>query len=684
VLTPAANTYGVPGSRVTFSVGLNDPVDAQYQWTANGTVIPGATNGIYTTPTLTATNDATQYKVSITGKNGSTVASQATLSVVPINAPDAPDLVFDFDDGEVPFGSRTWGNATVDPASGDGAGGGLILVPNLSAQTGSFVIDDYTGGAIVNGFTASFKLKIGPSLAKPADGFSFSYGTNIPNAVFPAPQQGVGPGLAVSFDIYDNGNGEAPAIDVFYGVDPAQVPQNLTGNILHQPMPLSALVTSRYVDVVIKMNTDGNLDLLYDGQVIAYHLQTPFSPIAGGRWGFASFAGGSPGDIYGAFEGIDDIQIEASTLSTEAYLASMAPLGNNVSAFPVIKVDLVDLNTTVDTNSIHLQFNDTPVAPAISYNPDLLDTTVSYPVPALLAPLSTNLVSIVWSDSAGTTHTNTSTFKVGAYATLPGPTAPLSSTNNAPSGFRVRIYQLTTSLTPTAVFAEGVLAGEKGTNVADLTLTDENGYFTDPSFASVIDYDVNSSPLGLSTFPGIPGITDSKENFAAEILTDIAFPKAGFYQMAVRSDDGFVLTEGDPNSPITLGAFEGTREPSDTVFGFTVPQPGIYPFRMVYYQVGGGASLRWSSINSDGKQVLINHPKDPTALKAYQSVTGGVEQPRMAIIRSASGIVITWTGGGSLEATSSLRNPSWAAVPGAASPYTVPPDNGLKFFRVKQ
>src|SRR5690606_24606742 len=101
----------------------------------------------------------------------------------------------------------------------------------------------------VDAFSLAFKLKIGPGSARPADGFSISFGPEIPNAVFPAPQQGVGPGLAISFDIYDNGGAEAPAIDVFHGVDPAVLPLNLTGNLLHKPLPVTDLVTSRYVDV---------------------------------------------------------------------------------------------------------------------------------------------------------------------------------------------------------------------------------------------------------------------------------------------------------------------------------------------------------------------------------------------------------------------------------------------------
>ena len=94
---------------------------------------------------------------------------------------------------------------------------------------------------------------------------------------------------------------------------------------------------------------------------------------------------------------------------------------------------------------------------------------------------------------------------------------------------------------------------------------------------------------------------------------------------------------------------------------------------MVYYQVSGGGSLRWSSINSDGRQVLINDPADPTALRAHQSVGSGTPTgPVLTIDHTASGIVIKWEGGGTLEATSSLTNPTWSPVPSATSHYPVP------------
>jgi hypothetical protein len=676
------DTFGLVGHPVTFGVSLNDPVDAAYQWFTNGVAILGATNGTYTTANLGTADQGKIFKVTATGPGGTTTSSNATLTVVSINPPANPVAVFDFDDGEVPAGTAVYGTAVVDPAAGYGGSGGLILTTNLNNQNGSFVIDDLNPGSAVASFTVAFKMKIGPGSANAADGVSLSFGTNIPDGTFTAPQQGVGPGLAISFDIYDNGNNEAPAIDVFYGVDPSMVPQNLIGNILHTPFTKAQLVNSRYVDVVVHMGSDGKLDLAYDGMVLAYHLQTPYVATTGGRFGFGAYCGGQNAQQY-----IDDISIETTTVGSDAYLQFLGPLGNAVPASPTVTAQLVDVSTLVDTNSIRLTFNGTAVVPRISEDSGV--TTVQYSVPGLLAPNSTNTAVLVWSDNATppSTHTNIASFKVANYVTLPASMAnPVGSGNANDSGFKVRVYQIATTLETSSPAAEAALAGKNGDNLALTSGTDTNGYFVDPAVTSVINYDVNPNTNGTSIpFPGIPGATGSKENFAAEVLTYIQLPAAGYYQMAVRSDDGFRLTaglSGDPNA-LVLGLFEGAREPLDTIFGFQVPQVGVYPFRLLYYQGGGGASLKWSSVSDAGDQVLINDPTDPTAFQAFRSISSSGTNPSPFITLQLSGstAVFTWPGGGTLESSGDLK--TWTTVQGASSPYRVAA-SGTQFYRVRQ
>ncbi len=55
-------------------------------------------------------------------------------------------------------------------------------------------------------------MRGGGGTATPADGFAFVLGDDAADGAFG--ENGAGSGLVVSFDTYDNGGGEAPAIDV--------------------------------------------------------------------------------------------------------------------------------------------------------------------------------------------------------------------------------------------------------------------------------------------------------------------------------------------------------------------------------------------------------------------------------------------------------------------------------------
>jgi hypothetical protein len=191
----------------------------------------------------------------------------------------------------------------------------------------------------------------------------------------------------------------------------------------------------------------------------------------GGRFGFGAYAGGQ-----NAFHGLDDLQIGTTTLSGGAYVTGIAPLGNNNSAKPEIRVTIADQDTMLDNSSVVLKLNDTTITPTFVRDEEMFVTTLIYNVPQLLPALSQNTVTVIWSDDAGTTHTNSGTFRVGAYTTLPASLAlPTGSGVSTDSGFKVKIHQIQTNLTPSSAFAESILAGQRGDNVADLTIADEHG-----------------------------------------------------------------------------------------------------------------------------------------------------------------------------------------------------------------
>jgi len=107
-------------------------------------------------------------------------------------------------------------NGTFTPAIPEITGGHLVLTRDVNSQQGTIILDDLDAGALIEGFTATFKLQIGPGSYYPADGLAFCFAPGI-DSTSNFGEDGTGTGVIVSFDIYDNGGGEAPAVDVIFG-----------------------------------------------------------------------------------------------------------------------------------------------------------------------------------------------------------------------------------------------------------------------------------------------------------------------------------------------------------------------------------------------------------------------------------------------------------------------------------
>ncbi len=94
--------------------------------------------------------------------------------------------------------------------------------------------------------------------------------------------------------------------------------------------------------------------------------------------------------------------------------------------------------------------------------------------------------------------------------------------------------------------------------------------------------------------------------------------KKGAYRMFVNSDDGFKLSIG-PNAldvlGMRLGVYDAGRGHSlnadPAAFDFVITKDGVYPFRLIFEQGGGDASVEWYVLNSAGTRVLINDTGAP-------------------------------------------------------------------------
>ncbi|MEW6161572.1 MAG: PA domain-containing protein, partial [Verrucomicrobiota bacterium] len=131
---------------------------------------------------------------------------------------------------------------------------------------------------------------------------------------------------------------------------------------------------------------------------------------------------------------------------------------------------------------------------------------------------------------------------------------------------------------------------------------------------------------GDEMFPGLPGwatLDNGTGNATMEITAYLEFPAAGQYTMGVNSDDGFRVTAGKDvldRLGILLGQFNAGRGASDTLFNFVIEQPGIYPFRLLWENGGGGANLEWFTLHN-GTKILVNDTANANAIKAYRTST---------------------------------------------------------------
>ena len=102
IATQPADVSVLEGRTATFTVQLTDPVGATYQWSKNGTAIPGHSS-FYTTPaTVSADNGATSRSMQ-SDRAVPLTAVNAVLTVIQPITITNPQVTFDFNDGQLPF-----------------------------------------------------------------------------------------------------------------------------------------------------------------------------------------------------------------------------------------------------------------------------------------------------------------------------------------------------------------------------------------------------------------------------------------------------------------------------------------------------------------------------------------------------------------------------------------------------
>ena len=119
-----------------------------------------------------------------------------------------------------------------------------------------------------------------------------------------------------------------------------------------------------------------------------------------------------------------------------------------------------------------------------------------------------------------------------------------------------------------------------------------------------------------------------------------------------------------------LGEFNGGRGASDSLFVVNVPQPGVYPLRLLWYNGGGDANSEFFWIDSSGTKILVNDPT--SSVKAWTQRIFPTTGAHLTIVPGpgAGNVTISWTGEGELEYAYDITGP-WNAAANQNNPQTV-------------
>jgi PA14 domain/Bacterial Ig-like domain len=535
------------------------------------------------------------------------LAGIAALLAAALSAP-AASFFSDFNSG-LPAGTAIYGNTSIPATGGYTNSGYVLLTPNLQSQIGGFVItSDLDAGTPVYGFVATFKAYIGDGTA--ADGISFNFASDLPLGTIS--QEGAGSGLTIEFDTYNNGGADNIGVDVKVGG--AEVATN----------PFTGLRQGAWVDVLVQLHPDGTLDVMYDGNWLYTNLSTGFSiPYTGGLFGFGAFTGAATDT-----QAIDNLRITTLT-NQAAFVDYYFPTGRRVRPDAPIQILLTDFVTAVNTNTIALKVDGSPVVPTIVTQAPP-QTTIQYIPPANFASGSSHTVNLTFADNSTPTPITTTQqwdFTVITFSTLPANlAADPSFANLASPGFFTRYSQIADLGSRDVSRAELQLAnllidGSTGLPYANLAAPNP----ADSTFTfletNVINYGFPAGSTGDfpndTTVPGMPGpTTGNGSSYAMDAVTYLHLTP-GFYNLGVNSSDGFKLTVADGADVFAMqeGIFSGVRAAADSPIPFAVTLAGYYPFRLVYftgdptYAPAPGTALpsvEFFSTDPSGNKTLIN------------------------------------------------------------------------------
>lgn len=491
--------------------------------------------------------------------------------------------------------------------------------------------------------------------------------------------------LNVTFGMLDAGNDWWWAIDnVAVGVPPFASSISATG----------VSFTVNVVEALGKTVNQGSIAVALDGTTVA-----PITVGTGANGPTLTYDQSptifNPGQVYTvtvSFTTSDGRTVEDSLTFVGPSYTTIASTPTSVTA-TITDTDWMTLN---ESAGIEMSLDGISVTPTAITRTATNQVTVLYSqAPTAFASASSHSVSLTYQTTTAQTLVDGGNFTAPAWKAIPAYLATAPGTG-ATSGMRWRMHQLdsaTATRGNSIAEAEDQLAGNLGASIHDPTYHDTpeeaDGYFR----VDWVNFEQGGLPAGHFNADAaaplnvgdkfIPGSVPPDDYLASETLTYLEL-HPGVYGMVVNSDDGFQVTVGTATEQkhIVLGEYDGGRGSSDSLFYFNVEQAGVYFFRLLYFEGGGGASVEWFTTSDDGSIALVGG-QQTGSIAAFQTRT--VAEPEIpaasggiaSVSVEAGNLIIDFSG--TLKSAASLEGP-YTPVSGATSPYTAPISGESMFF----
>lgn len=358
-----------------------------------------------------------------------------------------------------------------------------------------------------------------------------------------------------------------------------------------------------------------------------------------------------------------------------AVVSAVSPASGSTvdTVSPEVTATILNRDTTVTVNTIQLQLNGQTVPAVVTST--ATGASLRYVVQPLPASGSKVTAQVTFRDSDNV-EVNTSWEFTLTYRSL-DPALRVTGTGET-RGFNVRVVQAQPGLNTanSLEFAESILRPNPALALQyDTNVTSQ-----------VVNYSQNGPGSADGSFPDdelIPGMDPfvGSDDIAMEATAYLELP-AGKYRFGANCDDGYkvqVVPSFTARDTAALAFHNGG--PANETFDFVVSEGGLYRFRFVWYERGGGAHVEFFQGNfTNADRLLINAAgtvKAFTTISAPLAFTG-------ATLNNGQ-LTITWSGTGTLEESGNLAN--WTTVPGNPSgTYTTPVGTtpGGKYYRLKQ